>query len=116
MTALRRTVPAAFAAACIVAAPCPAADPNYARNLAATCANCHGTAGRSAGGMPSLLGADKARMLQQLHDFRTGARPATVMHQLAKGYSDEQLELIAGYFAGLKPAQFPAPPPGPSGD
>jgi len=38
------------------------------------------------------------------------------MHQLAKGYSDEQLELIAGYFAGLKPAQFPAPPPGPSGD
>jgi cytochrome c553 len=31
--------------------------------------------------------------------FRDGTRPATIMHQLAKGYSDEQIELMAEYFA-----------------
>jgi cytochrome c553 len=31
--------------------------------------------------------------------FRDGSRPATVMHQIAKGYSDQQIELIADYFA-----------------
>ena len=31
-----------------------------------------------------------------------GARPATVMHQLAKGYSDAQIEVIAAYFAAQK--------------
>jgi cytochrome c553 len=34
--------------------------------------------------------------------FKTGARPATVMHQLAKGYSDAQIDTIAGYFAAIK--------------
>jgi len=34
--------------------------------------------------------------------FKSGARPATVMHQLAKGYSDAQIEVIAAYFAAQK--------------
>jgi cytochrome c553 len=35
-------------------------------------------------------------------DFKSGKKPATIMHQLSKGYSDEQLEQLAGYFAALK--------------
>jgi sulfide dehydrogenase cytochrome subunit len=35
-------------------------------------------------------------------DFKAGKRPATIMHQLAKGYTDEQLADIAGYFAAQK--------------
>jgi cytochrome c553 len=38
-------------------------------------------------------------MLEQLRAFRSGARPATIMHQLTKGYSDAQLEQIATYFS-----------------
>ena len=34
--------------------------------------------------------------------FRDGKRPATVMHQLAKGYSDAQIDALAGYFAAQK--------------
>jgi cytochrome c553 len=34
--------------------------------------------------------------------FKSGARPATVMHQLAKGYTDEQIVTIANYFAAVK--------------
>jgi sulfide dehydrogenase cytochrome subunit len=38
-----------------------------------------------------------------MRDFRDGKRPATVMHQQAKGYTDAQFELLAAYFAAVKP-------------
>ena len=82
-----------------------AQDPNAARALAATCFTCHGTNGVSVGGVPpSIAGRAKAELLQQLRDFRDGKRPATIMHQQAKGYTDAQFELIADYFANVKPA------------
>ena len=79
-------------------------DPNLARNLAATCANCHGTDGRAVpgSGNEALAGTDKDKLMQKLRDFRSGAKPATIMHQISKGYTDEQLDLIAGYFAAQK--------------
>jgi len=79
-------------------------DLNLARNLAATCANCHGTDGRSVAGSGSagLAGTDKDTLMQKLRDFRSGARPATIMHQISRGYTEAQLELIAAYFAARK--------------
>ncbi len=79
-----------------------AADPNLARNLAATCANCHGTNGKSQGGMESLAGVDKQKLLSKLNDFRSGDKPATIMHQISKGYTDAQLDMIAAWFAAQK--------------
>jgi cytochrome c553 len=81
-----------------------AADPNLARNLAATCANCHGTNGQAVtgSGADALAGMEKAKTLQKLADFKSGAKPASIMHQISKGYSDEQLDLIATYFAAQK--------------
>jgi len=88
-----------------------AQDPNAARSLAATCFTCHGTDGISVNNVPpSIAGQNKDYLLQQLKDFKSGKRPATIMHQQAKGYSDEQLERIAAYFAALKrAAESPAP-------
>ena len=70
-------------------------------SLAATCANCHGTYGKSAEGasITSLAELSKAYFVQQMKDFKSGARPATLMHQLSKGYSDAQIDALAGYFA-----------------
>jgi cytochrome subunit of sulfide dehydrogenase len=97
--------------AALLAAPAGAQDANAARNLAATCFTCHGNDGRSVGGVPpGLAGRSKAELLQALKDFKDGKRSATIMHQHAKGYTDQQLDAIAGYFAGVKagPAE-PAP-------
>jgi cytochrome c553 len=89
-------------------APAQAQD---ARSLAATCFTCHGNDGRSVGGVPpSLAGRPKPELLQALKEFKEGKRPATIMHQHAKGYSDEELDLIAGYFAGVKPGTASAAP------
>jgi sulfide dehydrogenase cytochrome subunit len=51
-----------------------AADPERARNLAATCANCHGTDGRpvSRSGIDPLAGIDQGLSLQKLADFKSG--------------------------------------------
>lgn len=95
-------VAALFASA--IASPALAADPFIARSLAATCANCHGTNGKSVpgSGIEALDGVPKDKILQKLADFRSGDKPATIMHQIAKGYTDEQLDLIAAYFAKQK--------------
>ena len=85
--------------------PAFAQDPNAGRSLAANCFTCHGTNGNSAGGVPpSLAGRDRAELFQTMKDFQSGKRPATIMHQHAKGYTDAQLQLIAAYFAAQKPA------------
>ncbi len=76
----------------------------HARALAATCANCHGTDGRTVDGsaIPSLIGMPKAYMVMQIKAFKDGSRPATVMHQLSKGFTDQQIDSIANYFAATK--------------
>jgi cytochrome c553 len=87
-----------------VAGAAQAADPNLGRNLAATCANCHGTNGNAVkgSGLDSLAGVPKEKTLQKLADFKSGDKPASIMHQISKGYTDEQLDLIATYFAAQK--------------
>lgn len=78
------------------------AQVNQVRVWAAACASCHGTDGRAQPGMESLAGKDKDEMLQKMLDFKSGKKPATLMHQLAKGYTDEQLQQLAAHFAALK--------------
>jgi sulfide dehydrogenase cytochrome subunit len=92
-------VVAALAAPCAIA---QGSDPNLGRSLAATCANCHGTNGASVGGMESLAGKPRDEIVRKMQEFKSGAKPATIMHQLAKGYTDQQIELLAAWFAAQK--------------
>ena len=77
-------------------------DPLQVRSWAAACANCHGTNGKAQPGNEPLAGQNKDEMMKKLMDFKSGAKPATIMHQLAKGYTDEQLAAITAWFAAQK--------------
>jgi cytochrome c553 len=85
--------------------PAAAQTSSFGRNLAAACANCHGTHGVSTGGMPALAGQPRQYLAQTLKDFRDGRRPGTIMPQLAKGYADNQIDALAEYLAAQKAGQ-----------
>ena len=91
----------------MAAAGAQAQDRNLGRNLAAQCANCHGTNGNAQPGGFSLAGKERKYIVDQMAAFKSGARTgpaATIMHQIAKGYNDEQIALMADFFAVQKPA------------
>ena len=93
-----------LAAAAFAAAPAFAQDVQ-GRNLAAGCAICHGTEGRPASKDAPLIplaGLPRDHLATQMRAFRDGQRPATVMHQIAKGYTDPQIDAIAAWFASQK--------------
>ena len=91
-----------------VTAPAPAfAVPNLTplgvRALAANCAACHGTNGNSVGGAISgLAGIDREYLISQMKLFKEGKRTATLMHQIAKGYTDAEVAAMATHFAAQK--------------
>jgi cytochrome c553 len=90
-----------------LAFPAWAQDANtVGRSLAATCANCHGTNGQARGAtLAPLAGMPAETMLARLAEYRRGSRPGTVMPQIVKGYTEEQLRLVAAYFSSLAAAQ-----------
>lgn len=69
----------------------------YQRGLVATCANCHGTDGKGVVGasIPLINKLTNEQMLAQLQAYKNGSREGTIMPQLTKGYTDEQLATIA---------------------
>ena len=70
--------------------------------IGVTCAGCHGTDGVSAGAAPSLKGLPAAHTAQAMRDFKSGARPSSIMGRIAKGYTNAQFDATAEYFANMK--------------
>lgn len=82
----------------LMAAPALATDTGA--RLYATCAGCHGTNGAGAGtALPVLAGQSQEALAASLRAFKAGSRPSTIMQQVAKGYSDEQIVLLAAFLA-----------------
>lgn len=76
------------------------------QRLAASCANCHGTLGNPPDkSIAPLAGMPPANLVASMKAYREGSRPATVMQQLAKGFTDEQVKTIADFYAAQKPGQ-----------
>jgi sulfide dehydrogenase cytochrome subunit len=95
---MRRTI--ATAALLCISTGAPAQD---AQKLAAPCAICHGTDGRAVTkDVVPLAGLPREHIASQMRAFRDGQRPATVMHQIAKGYSDAQIDAMAAWFSAQK--------------
>jgi len=74
-----------------------------ARMLSETCAGCHGTDGQSVGpASPTIAGMNAEYFVEIMKGFSSGEIYSTIMGRLAKGYTDEEIALMAGFFAGKK--------------
>ena len=73
-------------------------DPR-ARDWAAGCLGCHQPVG---GTIPRLHGQSRDDLAAKFRAFRDGRQPGTVMQQLAKGYTDAQIDAMAAWFAAAQ--------------
>ena len=79
-------------------APAAAAPPAGA----AACSGCHATSPGVATPVPRLAGRDAADIVKAMQEFRAGNRPGTVMDRIAKGFTDEEVQAIAAWYAGKR--------------
>src|SRR5438309_10516944 len=110
MTVRAATVAGLALAASAALAQQPAAPPSFApanlgdkavRAMAANCAACHGTNGRPVANSPvaGLAGRPREEIVEAMVAFRDGKRQATLMQQIAKGYSEAETNALADYFS-----------------
>jgi len=80
-----------------------ASDTAGADILAGTCYGCHGTNGNSVGpASPSIAQMEKIAFVEAMQAFKSGDTYGTIMGRIAKGYTDEEIERMAGHFAARK--------------
>ena len=66
---------------------------------ATACSGCHpGSAGVDTPA-PRLIGMKADDILAAMAAFRSGARPATIMDRIAKGFSEPEAAAIASWYA-----------------
>ena len=91
-----RALAAAIGLASIAAAVGVSAEPPAG---AASCSGCHPTSPRVISPVPRLAGVDQAALVRALLEFRSGQRAATVMDRIAKGFTDDEIQALAAWFA-----------------
>jgi len=86
--------------ACVILLPATlyADELSRAAMLSYTCAGCHGTNGISPGSIPSIYCKSPETIQKALKEYRDGTRFSTVMGRHVKGYTDDEIQLIAGFF------------------
>lgn len=68
--------------------------------LARTCNGCHGVGGVSVSGpMPSIGGLPQDYLKRIMKQWKYGERSAITMDRIVKGFSDDQIDALAEYFA-----------------
>lgn len=70
--------------------------------LGDNCSACHGTRGAVFDeSMPPLAGMDRDTFIKLMKDFKNEVRPTIVMNDVAKAYTDEEIERMADYFSSI---------------
>jgi len=96
---MRRALAAALGCASIAAAMVASAEPPAG---AASCSGCHPSTVRVTSPVPRLAGLDRAAIVRAMQDFRSGQRVATVMDRIAKGFTDDEIQAIAAWYASQR--------------
>lgn len=80
----------------------PAHAVDQATMLANTCVGCHGPAGASLGpATPSIAGMSAETFVEAMKAYQD-ARPGTIMGRIAKGYTEDEIKAMGGYFSKQK--------------
>ena len=81
----------------------PNLTPKGVQSMAAACSMCHGMNGKPAASstVAALAGKPRDEIVQSMAQFKAGSKPATIMHQIARGYSDAEVAALADHFSKL---------------
>ena len=93
---MSKVVAAAIGSLALVAAGVALAEPPAG---AASCSGCHPSSARVTSPVARLAGLDRAAIVRAMQDFRSGQRTGTVMDRIAKGFTDEEIQAIAAWYA-----------------
>ena len=96
---MRKVVAAAIGFVSIAAAAVGSAEPPAG---AAACSGCHPSSARGSSPVARLAGRDRAEIVKAMQNFRSGARAGTVMDRIAKGFTDDEIQAIAAWYAEQK--------------
>jgi sulfide dehydrogenase cytochrome subunit len=91
-----KRVAAAIGSLAIAAAVAASAEPPAG---AASCSGCHPASTRVTSPVVRLAGLERAAIVRAMQDFRSGQRAATVMDRIAKGFTDDEVQAIAAWYA-----------------
>ena len=89
----------AAAIGCVSIAAAASAEPPAG---AAACSGCHPASARVTSPVLRLAGLDQARIVRAMEEFRSGKRAATVMDRIAKGFTDDEIQAIAAWYASQR--------------
>jgi len=91
-----RVIAAAIGLASIAAAVTAWAQPPAG---AAACSGCHPASARVTSPVVRLNGLEREAIVRAMQEFRSGQRAGTVMDRIAKGFTDEEIQALAAWFA-----------------
>jgi sulfide dehydrogenase cytochrome subunit len=91
-----KALAAAIGLASIAAAAVASAEPPAG---AVACSGCHPASTRVTSPVPRLAGLERAAIVRAMLDFRSGQRAGTVMDRIAKGFTDDEIQAIAAWYA-----------------
>lgn len=83
----------------LVSVTTAAGAPTAPALAAAACSGCHPAGTGLNSPVPRLAGLDEDIIIRAMSDFRSGQRAATVMDRIAKGFTDEEIQAIAAWYA-----------------
>jgi cytochrome subunit of sulfide dehydrogenase len=69
---------------------------------ASSCTGCHPANAGVETAVPRLAGRDAADIVAAMEAFRSGQKPATVMDRIAKGFTVEEIQAIAAWYAAQR--------------
>jgi cytochrome c553 len=96
---MRKAMAAAIGLASIAAAMAASAEPPAG---AAACSGCHPSSTRVTSPVPRLAGLERAAIVRAMQEFRSGQRAGTVMDRIAKGFTEDEIQAIAAWYATQK--------------